>query len=393
MRIVFTVRAASGHFHPLVPLAQAARDAGHEAVFATPAPLQATVERLDFRWLKAGLDESSPEYARFLKERSRLSGRESTRFHRRGLVSVLAPRVVTDLLRISESWRPDLVVWDYADFGGCVAAEVLGIPHVSHEAGATFDDLMSDLVAPLADLRAAYGLPPDPELRMLERYLVLSPFPPSLHGAESVVPPTRHCYRATPFDRSGDEGVPEWSLPFPDAPLVYASLSTAFNTQTALLRTFVEALREEHVNLVVTVGRNGDPGQFGPQPPNVQIEQYIPQTLLFPRCDLVISHGGSNTMLAALAHGIPQVMVPIAADQPYNAARCSAVGAALVVPSPDATVASIREAALSVLADPTHRRAAQRIRDEMESLPGPDEMARLLEELTRETADSPTTPS
>jgi UDP:flavonoid glycosyltransferase YjiC (YdhE family) len=384
MRIVFTVRAASGHFHPLVPLAQAARDAGHEAVFASPASFQGTVEHLGFRWLEAGLDESSPEYARFIEERNRLSPPESTRFHRRGLASVLAPRVVTDLLRVSETWRPDLVVWDYADFGGCVAAEVLGIPHASHQAGATFDDLMPDLVAPITDLRAAHGLPPDPELRMLERYLVLSPFPPSLHGAESVARPTRHCYRATPFDRSGDEGAPEWPLPIPDAPLVYASLGTAFNKRTALLRTFVEALRDEHVNLVVTVGRNGDPGQFGPQPPNVRIEQYIPQTLLFPRCDLVISHGGSNTMLAALAHGIPHVMVPIAADQPYNAARCSAAGVAQVVRSSDATTASIREAALSVLADPSYRRAAQRIRDEMESLPGPDGLVMLLEELARE---------
>jgi UDP:flavonoid glycosyltransferase YjiC (YdhE family) len=385
MRIVFTVRAASGHFHPLVPLAQTARDAGHEAVFATPASFQGTVERLGFRWLESGLDESSLEYLRFIEERNRLSPPESTRFHRRGLASVLAPRVATDLLRISETWRPDLVVWDYADFGGCVAAEVLGIPHASHQAGATFDDLMSVLVAPLADLRATYGLPPDPELRMLERYLVLSPFPPSLHGAEAVARPTRHCYRATPFDHSGDEGAPAWPLPIPDAPLVYASLGTAFNTLTAILRTFIEALRDEHVNLVVTVGRDGDPGQFGPQPPNVRIERYIPQTLLFARCDLVISHGGSNTMMAALAHGIPQVMVPIAADQPYNAARCSAAGVAQVVRSSDATTESIREATLSVLADPSYRRAAERMRDEMAALAGPDEVLTLLERLARDT--------
>jgi UDP:flavonoid glycosyltransferase YjiC (YdhE family) len=384
MRILFTVRAASGHFHPLVPLAQAARDAGHEVAFAMPPSFQGTVERLSFRWLEAGLDESSPEYARFIEERNRLSPPESTRFHRRGLASVLAPRVVTDLLRISESWRPDLVVWDYADFGGCVAAEVLGIPHASHQAGATFDDLTSELVAPLADLRAAYGLPPDPELRMLERYLVLSPFPPSLHGAEAVERPTRHCYRATPFDRSGDEGAPAWPHPIPDAPLVFATLGTAFNTRTALLRTFVEALRDEHVNLVVTVGRDGNPGQFGPQPRNVRIEQYIPLTLLFPRCDLVISHGGSNTMMAALVHGIPHVMVPIAADQPYTAARCSAAGVAQVVRSSDATTASIREAALSVLADPSYRRAAQRIRDEMATLSGPEHAVSLLDRLARD---------
>jgi MGT family glycosyltransferase len=213
---------------------------------------------------------------------------------------------------------------------------------------------------------------------------VLSPFPPSLHGAEAVARPTRHCYRATPFDRSGDESAPEWPLPVPGAPLVYATLGTAVNTRTEVLGAFIEALRDERVNLVVTVGRDGTPDQFGPQPPHVRIERYIPQSLLFPRCDLVISHGGSNTMMAALAHGIPQVMVPIAADQPDNAARCEAAGVARVVPLAEATAASIREAALAVLADPSYRRAAERIRDEMATLSGPEHTVSLLERLARD---------
>jgi MGT family glycosyltransferase len=203
-------------------------------------------------------------------------------------------------------------------------------------------------------------------------------------GANSVTRPTRHFYRAAPFDRSGDEGAPEWPLPLPGAPLVYATLGTAVNTRTEILTAFVDALRDEHVNLVVTVGRNGNPEQFGPQPPHVRIERYIPQSLLFARCDLVLSHGGSNTMLAALAHGIPQVMVPITADQPDNAERCVAAGVARMVPLAEASAASIRVAALAVLADPGYRLAAERVRDEMAALPGTDHVVSLLEQLASE---------
>jgi len=167
---------------------------------------------------------------------------------------------------------------------------------------------------------------------------------------------------------------------------VYATLGTAMNTRTEILSAFVEALRDEHVNLVVTVGRDGDPDGFGPQPANVRIERYIPQTLLFPRCDLVISHGGSNTMLAALAHGIPQVMVPFTADQPENAERCAAAGVARVVPLAEATAASIREAALAVLGDPAYRQAAERTRHEIEAMPGIDHALALLERLARDKA-------
>jgi UDP:flavonoid glycosyltransferase YjiC (YdhE family) len=384
MRVLFTARAGFGHFHPLVPLAQAARDTGHDAAFAMPPSFQSTVERLGFRWWSAGLDLSSPEYARFIRERNQLPSRERAIFMRRGSVTLLGPRMTVDLLRISEAWLPDVIVRDASDFGGCVAAEVLGIPHAAHYGAAFLPWMLPILAEPLAALRDTYGLPPDPELHMLERYLVLSPFPPTLEAAGTLARPTLHIYRAMPFDRSGDEQAPDWPLAIPDAPLVYATLGTAVNVNTDILRAFVEALRDEPVNLVVTVGRNGDPSQFGPQPPNVRIEQYIPQSQLFPRCDLVISHGGSNTMLAAAAHGIPQLMVPITADQPDNAERCAAAGVARIVPLGEANAVSIRQAALMVLSDPSYRVAANRLRDEIAGLPGIDQAVALLERLARD---------
>jgi len=279
-----------------------------------------------------------------------------------------------------------VIVRDSQEYGGCVAAEMLGIPHAVHEAVAFDAATRADMFEPLADLRAAYGLPPDPEQEMPERYLVLSPFPPSLAGVAAAPRPTRHAFRSTPFDRSADDVAPEWPLPIPGCPLIYATLGTVVSNRTWILEAFIAALRDERLNVVVTVGRERDPGQFGPQPPHVRVERYIPQSLLFPRCDLVISHGGSNTMLTALAHGIPQVMVPIAADQPDNAERCSAAGVARVVLPADATAESIREAALAVLGDPSFRRSAERIRDEMAALAGTDYALALLERLARDKA-------
>jgi hypothetical protein len=37
-------------------------------------------------------------------------------------------------------------------------------------------------------------------------------------------------------------------------------------------------------------------------------EQWVPQSLLLPHTDLGVSHGGSGTVIAALAHGLPQVV-------------------------------------------------------------------------------------
>ncbi len=47
---------------------------------------------------------------------------------------------------------------------------------------------------------------------------------------------------------------------------------------------------------------------------------FVPQGALLARCRLVITHGGSGTMLGALASGVPLLMTPRGADQYDNAA-------------------------------------------------------------------------
>ena len=58
MRALFTTTAGSGHFHPLVPLAQALTEAGHEVAFAAPRSFGPTVEASGFRAFPAGRDDA-----------------------------------------------------------------------------------------------------------------------------------------------------------------------------------------------------------------------------------------------------------------------------------------------------------------------------------------------
>jgi UDP:flavonoid glycosyltransferase YjiC (YdhE family) len=102
---------------------------------------------------------------------------------------------------------------------------------------------------------------------------------------------------------------------------------------------------------------------------------------VLPRCDLVISHGGSGSVMGALAHGLPSVLLPLGADQPYNARRCVALGVARELEPVTATSEWIRAAVAGVLDDDRYRRSAERMRDEINSLPGPDQTVPLLERL------------
>ena len=89
-------------------------------------------------------------------------------------------------------------------------------------------------------------------------------------------------------------------------------------------------------------------------------------------------------MRAALDHGLPLVIIPIAADQPDNARRCADLGLARVIAPDRRTPEAIREAVRAILHDPGYRRNAARLRDEGRALPGPDYAVALLERLALE---------
>jgi MGT family glycosyltransferase len=303
------------------------------------------------------------------------------------LIVHYAREMARDLLDLARDWTPDLIVRAGSEYGGLVAAERLGLPHASVPTGAWHADyqLRLEAVKQLDALRADFGLPADPEVEMPFRYLNLAFIPPRYHDSTRPLAPTTHFLRPVAFDRSGGETLPSWVTELPDHPTVYATLGTFFTSRTSLYNAMLDGLKGEPINLIVTVGRQQDPARFGPQPSNVHVERYIPQSLLFSHCDLVVAHAGFGTVLGALSHGLPLVVLDVSADHPMHAARCAALGVGRVLDRDGITPETIREAVRAVLADPTYRRNAEELRDEMATLPGLDHAVKLVERLAVET--------
>ena len=68
------------------------------------------------------------------------------------------------------------------------------------------------------------------------------------------------------------------------------------------------------------------PAAVGPQPANVRVEEFVAQTEVLPEADVVVCHGGSGSVVGALACGVPLLVLPMGADQMDNAARVAALG-------------------------------------------------------------------
>jgi UDP:flavonoid glycosyltransferase YjiC (YdhE family) len=94
-----------------------------------------------------------------------------------------------------------------------------------------------------------------------------------------------------------------------------------------------------------------------------------------PKCHAVVAHAGSGSVLAALAHGLPLVLLPQGADQFDNAATCTAHGVAEAIMPPDLAADRLGDALQRVLAEPAYTAAAAALAEEIASMPTPASVA------------------
>ena len=392
MRVLFTLMPGTGSLHPLLPVAAALRDAGHDVAFVSAPRFEPAVRQHDYRYLAGGLDwhVSDPDYIDTLcaaaggLEFPALTGPERFAWVTDNLfIGAAARTLLPDLLRIGEQWRPDLIVRESLEFAGCVAAERMGIPHASVAASADCAlDKRERIAGPLGDLRAAVGLRFDADFGMPYRYLHLCFEPPSFHGDDARFPSTARFFRNELRHSTIADGAVR------GRPRVLVSLGTVFHRTPGLIDTIVEALHHEPVDLEVAIGFDQDASRLGPQPSNVHLAPWLPIDEMLQGCDVLVTHGGFNSVKEALTVGVPMVVVPIAGDQPYSAARCTAIGVAEIVAPEERTVDRVRTAMCAVLGDPSYRTRALGMRAEIASLPKLNEAIRMLEALVDDHSHS-----
>jgi MGT family glycosyltransferase len=153
-------------------------------------------------------------------------------------------------------------------------------------------------------------------------------------------------------------------------PLVYLTFGSVAPQRDdvfpGLYAQAIEALAPLPVRVLVTIGRDRDPARLGPVAANVHVERWIPQAHIMGQARVMVSHGGSGTLRAGLAAGIPQVVLPLFADQPYNAARVDELGAGIAL---EDGVSGMAAAVRAVLADPRYMERAETVAADIEALP------------------------
>lgn len=424
-RILVSLAPFPAHIFPVVPIAQALRDRGHE-VLCHAAPGYAAL------FAEAGLPYTPPRHApnADVTAIQDLTAREGT--DPVGAAEAVtrvfldpAPDHVRDMDGIAAEFRPDVVLADNARYGAAIFSAWRGVPlatvnvtslnlpgpdtppygpglppprsqedreryrRLEEQEEGIYGQRAAVERASLAAFnaaRAAFGLPPHAgplAVAALSPYLHILPTTEDLEYRRSDLPPQVHFVGPCLWDGAAiNLPVPAWVQRLGvERPAIYVTQGTAENRRYTLIRPTVEALAGEPVDVAITLGIGRDPAALEPLPPNAHAAGFVPQSVLLPRVSAVVTNGGHGSVLGALSHGVPLVLAARGFDRAENAQRCVEAGVGLRLDPETLTSEVLRAGIRRVLDEPQFRHNARRVQAGFARHNGPLEAALLIERL------------
>jgi EryCIII-like glycosyltransferase len=363
MRILFVAAPLQGHLLPLVPLAAACRDAGHDVILASGG-FPTDVMGLRTADIGAGFSLARSAIRVALRHpgiaRAEMSGTAG-----QAMVGELFGRanlaLVEPLEALASREKPDLIVFEPLAEAGAVVAGRLSIPSVLQEntlwpATELFKGVTGSSVLAKFDI-------PNPEL-------TIAVTPASLRGGPlpGAVP-----MRPVPF--SGGGSIPDWLLSPGDRPRVLVSRSTLKgpNDGDPMPAVIAAAASVDAEFILVR------PAKATGLPANVRAVDRIPLDRALPHAAAFIHHSGAGSVLGGLVAGVPQLTTPGAGDRRYNSRMLADRGAGFAVDAKAISAADLTR----LLTDESLRAAAQEVAIEIAEMPPPSEVVPELEKLVR----------
>lgn len=361
MRVLCTVTGKPSHARAMLPLARALAEARHEVLVVVPPELTHV----------------------FADEPVSVLGALPAP----GASSRVGPKLADTyraLAPVARDFRPDLILRDGTEFAATFVGEELGLPHIPVPSGSgnVFDPAL--ILKPLNERRSEVELPTTDDPHAIFRYGRLDCMPSDY---TFIANPTPHTFSyQQPITVNRDERLPEWVAELPvGKPLVVAAIGTALPqfkdlrpeehnipaerwekyNPTTLLNAMVAGLAQ--VDCVAVVATGGIPVHEESLSDHVHLVESFAQPLLLQCAQMLLTHGGYNSIREGIGAGVPMAVLPVFGDQPQNADRVEELGLGVRVQDVDAT--HIAKACEQVLQDTGYAERARRAQRRMLALP------------------------
>jgi len=234
----------------------------------------------------------------------------------------------------------------------------------------------AELHADFDEFCRSHGAPPLPELDFMHEspYLNLHLYPAEVdYARERALGPIWHNLEASV--RTTDA---PWEPPPGERPLVYLSLGSLGSADVDLMRTLIASLADAPYRVVVSKGPQHDQLELAD---NMVGEEFLPQTSVLPRVDVVITHGGNNTVTECLWFGKPMVVLPLFWDQYDNAQRIHETGFGIRLGTYTHEPEELTQAIEKLLADESAKQRLSEVSGRLQQRPGTEKAADLIEQL------------
>lgn len=385
--------------------ALALKEAGHDVCWVSEPPIARMVQA-------AGLDFSGVAHTGWLwplpppPDVSGIPPDEAVRLrYRRALDTwlsedLIVPAVEALLALAEERGTPDVIATDPFLAASALAAEALDVPlavcgwpallppdeegllPIQRQLGVEAQDRISRLAArfELDGLNFSGGLTP----AVQSPHLHISYFSPYWHQADPGFLPQTHFVGGMPTLPQGLP--PAWlqAIP-PDAPLGLVTLGTVFTGDLGFFSWAAQAMARLGIIPLVVLGRPLAPGEKAQLkaalPGGTRLLNWVDYAHVFPRLSVIVHHGGMGTTHAAVVHGVPQIVVPHAADQRGQARRVAQAKVGLNLTAQDVSRGQLLPAIRAVVSDERVRDTARKLAGRFAELGGPPKAAELLRDL------------
>jgi UDP:flavonoid glycosyltransferase YjiC (YdhE family) len=427
--VVLATFGSLGDLHPFMAVALRLRERGFEPVVASAEYYRAKVEaagltfapmRPDFEDIERDLGINAAQGIRRMIE--------GNNFIFEKVLFPNLPAAFEDMMEATADAR--VVVSSNLSFGAKLAAEKRGLPQIEvalqpalflsaydppelgpypwlarlpRKLGPRGAALMFSAVRgvsgawaePFHRFRREVGLPSRRDNPIFDggfgSHATLALYSPLLGGVQPDFPPNTHLTGFTFYDGEGefpDPMAPDLEA-FLDAgppPLVFSLGSTAVLQGRRFYRDSLQAARQLGQRAVLLVGAEDVERWAGETGPDVFVGGYAPHSKLFPRARVIAHHGGVGTTAQALRAGRPQLVAPVWADQPDNAARLVRMGVARTVPHRGYSVERAVIELRALLETPSYAEEAARIGAVIRTEDGASEAVRVISDVMRARA-------
>jgi MGT family glycosyltransferase len=392
LTVLFMPESAYGPTNNCIGIGDVLRRRGHRVVFAAEASWQGRLQPLGFTEDLVQLAPPSREAAagqdagQFWKDFIRDTAPEFRKPTLEQLDTWIRPvwaELITgarycqqQLTQIIERTRPDVIVEDnVVSFPALVTAGVpfvrivscnpleikdpnlppafSGYPAADPVGWQAFRDEYERVHRPVwAEFNAwvtEQGAPPLPDLEFIHEGTVNLYVYPALADYQRARPLGPSWHRLDSSVRETDE---KFSLPdtlaASDGPLIYFSLGSLGSADVPLMRRLISCLSATPYGYIVSKGPLHEEIELSA---NMAGQEFLPQTSVIPTCDLVITHGGNNTVTECLHFGKPMIVLPLFWDQHDNAQRVHELGLGVRLDTYRFTDAELHDALNRLLSD------------------------------------------